>query len=492
MMVDYNINVPSIQPMQQPNMMQAYGQMQQIQANRMMMQDRERAQQESERFRELLRSGVDAATPEGRRALSIAAPTLGPAYSASDIASKKAVLDIDIAKAVKARGLVEDMVNRIPGVLAAEKPEDAYADLVKFADANLGEGQHNLPRQWPGRAALYGIGSKGAAFVEQNKEQILDENGVKFRYDPLTKTKSAISEAGEPAPARPNRFLDVGQGTPAASAAEAPVGTWPVGTARRDDMQRRAVQYGAAEPAQNAMPAAVGAPAPTGNAMGGGQFGGLPAPAQVRSPIQQAKEEARQNELKTYAAQEQIKADIAAKRPPAPMTQAQEAKMRGTISDDRQAALNTITTMDDVAKTVDKMRNLPVGARSSILGMSAHLPALTEEGRAGETALANLRGKVQSMGRAAASLSGKLGNMAVQEWKIVSDSIANLETKNMNDKQLQEQLNLIADQAKGVANRVKDAYQREYTEMFDRYPGRFELTPSAPSGERPPLSSFGR
>jgi hypothetical protein len=47
-MVDYNFNVPSIQPMQQPNMMQAYGQMQQIQANRLAFDENARKRREEE------------------------------------------------------------------------------------------------------------------------------------------------------------------------------------------------------------------------------------------------------------------------------------------------------------------------------------------------------------------------------------------------------------------------------------------------------------
>jgi hypothetical protein len=56
----------------------------------------------------------------------------------------------------------------------------------------------------------------------------------------------------------------------------------------------------------------------------------------------------------------------------------------------------------------------------------------------------------------------------------------------MNPADLDRQVALIEAQAIGTANRIRDAYQRQYVEEFDRFGDRFKLpetkAPSAAAG----------
>jgi hypothetical protein len=90
--------------------------------------------------------------------------------------------------------------------------------------------------------------------------------------------------------------------------------------------------------------------------------------------------------------------------------------------------------------------------------------------RQAQQRLETLKGKVMAFGRQLASLEGKLGNMAVQEWKFVSDSIQAIDPAAGN---LDVQLRDIVRQAKNFANTVQERYDLTY---------EADGAPAAPSG----------
>jgi hypothetical protein len=79
-----------------------------------------------------------------------------------------------------------------------------------------------------------------------------------------------------------------------------------------------------------------------------------------------------------------------------------------------------------------------------------------------QTKYKNLKGSVAALGRTAASLQGKLGNMAVQEWKLVSDAIANLDLESMDADVLDNQLDIIANDILQLEAQVRNAYENEW------------------------------
>jgi hypothetical protein len=168
---------------------------------------------------------------------------------------------------------------------------------------------------------------------------------------------------------------------------------------------------------------------------------------------------------------------------PKPLTPVQEAKLRDNIAKDYKSARSTISMMLDpvagVVATVDKVRKLSPSQKEAITGLSGYLPSLTPGSRSADTAIKNLRGKVTEMGKSAAALTGAIGQMAVQEWRIVSDMIASLDIEGMEPADLDNQLDIIEAQARRAAEVTRDAYENQYVEEFARYPGRFQLPTSS-------------
>jgi len=177
---------------------------------------------------------------------------------------------------------------------------------------------------------------------------------------------------------------------------------------------------------------------------------------------------------------------------PKPLTPVQEAKLRDNISKDYKSARSTISMMLDpvagVVATVDKVRKLSPSQKEAITGLSGYLPSLTPGSRSADTAIKNLRGKVTEMGKSTAALTGAIGQMAVQEWRIVSDMIASLDIEGMEPADLDNQLDIIEAQARRAAEVTRDAYENQYVEEFARYPGRFQLPTSTGAAAKTPTA----
>jgi hypothetical protein len=85
-----------------------------------------------------------------------------------------------------------------------------------------------------------------------------------------------------------------------------------------------------------------------------------------------------------------------------------------------------------------------------------------------------LEGKVTALGKAQAAATGAIGSIANQEWQILRDQIAAIDrTKGTGP--LLKQLELVELQAQGAMARIRDAYQRQFGEDFERFPQFSEL-----------------
>lgn len=193
-------------------------------------------------------------------------------------------------------------------------------------------------------------------------------------------------------------------------------------------------------------------------------------------------------------AKEQAKLDAARNAGPKPLSQVQESRLRANIAKDYKSTQSTIDMMLDpvsgVVAAVNGVRNLSPDQKEAITGYSAYLPSVRSSTKTADTKVANLVGKVTEMGKAAASLGGAIGNMAVQEWKIVRDMIASLDLEGMNASDLDDQLDIIESAARRAAQTTRDAYENQYAEDFARYPGRFQIKEAG--GATPPPRNQGR
>ena len=225
------------------------------------------------------------------------------------------------------------------------------------------------------------------------------------------------------------------------------------------------------------------------------------APGSSVVPIERVRQEAvagRETAGEVYAkekARARAQREAAIEAGPKPLTPVQEAKLRDNIAKDYKSARSTISMMLDpvsgVVASVNKVRKLSPSQKEAITGYSGYLPSITPGARSADTAIKNLRGKVTEMGKSAAALTGAIGQMAVQEWRIVSDMIASLDIEGMEPADLDNQLDIIEAQARRAAEVTRDAYENQYVEEFARYPGRFQLPSSAgtPVNSRPKAES---
>ena len=99
------------------------------------------------------------------------------------------------------------------------------------------------------------------------------------------------------------------------------------------------------------------------------------------------------------------------------------------------------------------------GLSGAILSKTGALP--NTQASAALQRLETFKGKINALGRQLQSQYGKLGNMAVQEWKIVADSIQNINPASPN---FEQQLRDVVKQARDLQTRRAAQYEMEYNE----------------------------
>lgn len=173
-----------------------------------------------------------------------------------------------------------------------------------------------------------------------------------------------------------------------------------------------------------------------------------------------------------------------------PLTEGQTVQLRAAVGKDYKAATTALSQIDDLLASAEAVKTSPgLSAATGFTGK--YLPSFPEGGAAqAETRLANLRGKVTALGKATAAMSGAIGSIANQEWKILADQIAVLdEVKGKGP--LLEQIALLEEQARGAAERIRDTYEKTRAEDFERFPQFRDLPKSKASGGAPAAQGTG-
>lgn len=170
-----------------------------------------------------------------------------------------------------------------------------------------------------------------------------------------------------------------------------------------------------------------------------------------------------------------------------PMTPAQSAKRRDQLGKEFKTAQNALQTTQDVLDSVAFVKNEPGLSRAT--GFTGTLlPSFPDGGAASaEVRLKNLEGKVTALGKAQAASTGAIGSIANQEWKILADQIAAID-RTKGTKPLLSQLELVEAQAQGAMERIRDAYQRQFGEDFERFPQFADL----PAPKKAPVGGASR
>jgi hypothetical protein len=149
-----------------------------------------------------------------------------------------------------------------------------------------------------------------------------------------------------------------------------------------------------------------------------------------------------------------------------PLSPVQAQKLKKDQSVDTARITVAKDTADDIERNVDsligneKKKIKPHKGLPGITGFNALIPSMPgSDARGAQQLLDNIKGKVTMMGKSIMSQEGKLGNMAVQEWKIVSDAVERLDPAAPN---FADQLRNVVRQARRLENNLKAQHKTLY------------------------------
>ena len=179
-----------------------------------------------------------------------------------------------------------------------------------------------------------------------------------------------------------------------------------------------------------------------------------------------------------------------------PLSELQQLKLQKDAAADLSSVNNAKTTTNELDKLADELLGNPEKGTpphpglSRITGLASKIPNLPSGDAAkAQQKLETFKGKIKTFGRQLASQEGKLGNMAVQEWKFISDSVESIDPYAGN---LDEQLRNAVRQARDFASRMQEKYDLSYegVNVSPRSTAKSAGAPAAaPAGKRP-LSAF--
>jgi hypothetical protein len=421
MALDPNIAL-GVRPLEVPNQLAQYSQVQQLMAardaqqlNALKMQEAQAGLEERNKLRAL-----DPAAADYEAQLFKVNPQLGISYrkEAATTAAQKAAETKSLAEAAAAKQKMMGQAYRdISG-----RPSDANitAHLEDIAESTL---YSNAEKE---SITKRGLDLLAMPFAE--RQMFLAQQGASANE--LKPSTQAVNRAGA---------TDIVR-VPAFSGAPATVGSYAdVPLPANVQAQKIEIARQSRPPAQPSAPVAVIGP--------------------DGRPMYVSREQAISQGLQPASDATSLK----------PLTEGQTIKLRTDVSKDYKAATTALSQMEDLLESIDKVKTAP-GLTAATGFTGKYLPSFPE-GKAAqaETRLANLRGKVTALGKATAAMSGAIGSIANQEWKILSDQIAVLdEVKGKGP--LLEQIDLVEQQARGAIERIRDTYQKTRAEDFERFP----------------------
>jgi hypothetical protein len=181
----------------------------------------------------------------------------------------------------------------------------------------------------------------------------------------------------------------------------------------------------------------------------------------------------------TYVTRQEAIGKTPASAAPTALTETQLIKRRDTIAKEYKSARSALQVTQDVLNSAQAVKSSPGLARAT--GVGSLFPSFPEgEAAFADVRLQNLKGKITALGKAAAASSGAIGSIANQEWKILADQIAAIEPLK-GAKPMLEQIDLLEAQARGAMERIRDAYEKQFGEDFERFPQYADL-PAPTSG----------
>jgi hypothetical protein len=191
---------------------------------------------------------------------------------------------------------------------------------------------------------------------------------------------------------------------------------------------------------------------------------------------------------------ERAKIDALRDAGPAPVTTQQKRKRQTEVAKaytQTQGLINkTYDPKEGVIALARKIKSLSRDQKEAITGFSNYVPSIRESSREADTLFGNLKGVITAAGKDAAAASGAIGPIAVQEWKIVADQIANLDLVGMTPAALDAQMDRIIRQVSNATNLAGQVYDIQYSDDVKEYPD-FKLRGIPPARTKTPVVKGG-
>jgi hypothetical protein len=221
-----------------------------------------------------------------------------------------------------------------------------------------------------------------------------------------------------------------------------------------------------------------------------------PAPGVYGVPTQAVAEKSRATRPSKEEVFETELAKIRAQRAagPAPVTSQQRRERRTEVANaytKTQTLLNkAYNPREGIIALASKIKMLSPDQKEAITGLSGYIPSFRASSKEADTLVGNLKGVVTALGKDAAAASGAIGPMAVQEWKIVADTIAKLDLEGMTPRALDAQMDRIIEQVRSATNLAQQVYDVQYGEDIKEYPA-FKLRMGSPPKAKTPVAKGG-
>jgi hypothetical protein len=162
-----------------------------------------------------------------------------------------------------------------------------------------------------------------------------------------------------------------------------------------------------------------------------------------------------------------VQAGKVAKQPGA-LTDKDKLKLKKEIANDFTALNSIVDSSNDTVSLVNELEKHP--GLEGITGFSGMLPSFPSGAAAAAEAIErSLKGKVTQLGKQIADSSGKIGPMALGEWKIVSDMVTSLDRTKGIDAYL-AQLQDIKDALAKLTARTAERFSGLYDDQLENYP----------------------
>lgn len=155
-------------------------------------------------------------------------------------------------------------------------------------------------------------------------------------------------------------------------------------------------------------------------------------------------------------------------KPPGALTEKDKLKLKKEIANDYTALNSIVDSSNDTVSLINQLETHP--GLKGITGFSGMLPSIPEgNAAAAEGIEKSLKGKVTQLGKQIADSSGKIGPMALGEWKIVSDMVTSLDRTKGKDIYL-SQLQDIKDALTKLTARNAERFSGLYEDQLSEFP----------------------